>query len=440
VFRQVWAGLLLAFVALAVAPGGADAQGQGRRQAAAGAPAALDRGLFPFFPLQYRWQVDHTLGTTAVAAGGGVVFVAFTNGNLRAYLVSTGRTLWIEPVTTVKPLVVEGDRVLVTGDGDVQARRAADGTMAWQTPLPAATTHAPAARGGWALVPLADGRVVGLAGETGRIVWTAALGAVPCLPPVIEGDGFYAATRGGGLEARRVLDGTPAWRVTLDGDVTAAVAIEGHVFAATAGRWLYALDAKKGGEVRWRYRLGGSAIHLAVDEDRVVAVMLDQSVRAFKIGSGAQVWRAALSFRPAGGPVIAGASVLVTGFAPTVRVLDRRTGGNQGLYSLPVASESGQPLDVLAAPPIYLAGATLFDDAVVLVTRQGFVQVARRQFDPPATEVSVIPGDAVPIPSPPEGWVPPLPAATPPTPASPATSPPAGAEVPPSTPPKPPGR
>jgi outer membrane protein assembly factor BamB len=287
-------------------------------------------------------------------------------------------------------------------------------------------------------VPLADGRGVGLAGETGRIVWTAALGAPPCLAPVIEGDAFYAATRGGGLEARRVLDGAATWRVTLDSDVTAAVAIEGHVFAATAGRWLYALDARKGGDVRWRYRIGGSAISLAVDGDRVVAVMLDQSVRAFKIGSGAQAWRAPLSFRPAGGPVIAGGSVLVTGFAPTMRVLDRRTGANQGLHSLPIATEAGLPLDVLVAPPIYFDGPTLFDDAVVLVTAQGFIQVARRQFDPPATPISALPGEALPPPSPPAGWVEPPPAPTATTPATP--TPPTGAAAPPRTPPAPPGR
>jgi hypothetical protein len=285
--------------------------------------------------------------------------------------------------------------------------------------------------------------VLGLAGETGRIVWTAALAATPCLTPVIEGDGFYAATRGGGLEARRVHDGAATWRVTLDGDVTAAAAIEGHVFAATGGRWLYALDARTG-ETRWRYRIAGAAIGMTVDEDRVIAVMLDQSVRAWKIGSGAQAWRAPLSFRPSGGPVVAGGSILVTGFAPTMRVLDRRTGGNQGLYSLPIPTESGQPLDVLVSPPIHRAGPTLFDDAVVLVTAQGFVHVARRRFDPPATEVNVMPGDVVPLPSPPEGWVPPPPAPVPAT-TSPATTtppaaPPTGAEAPPSTPPKPPGR
>ena len=103
------------------------------------------------------------------------------------------------------------------------------------------------------------------------------------------------------LQALSVTDGTPVWRATLDGDATAMAAVAGHVFVATSGRWLYDLDAGRG-RVRWRFRIQGAAIGLAVDEDRVVAVTLDQAVRAFKIGSGAQVVAtgALPSGRPAG--------------------------------------------------------------------------------------------------------------------------------------------
>ena len=217
-----------------------------------------------------------------------------------------------------------------------------------------------------------------------------------------------------------MTDGTPVWRATLDGDATAMAAVAGHVFVATSGRWLYALDAGRG-RVRWRFRIQGAAIGLAVDEDRVVAVTLDQAVRAFKIGSGAQAWRQELAFRPAGGPVITGASVLVTGFAPTVRVIDRRTGDNQGLYKVPLPTDAGGiSLETLSAGPVLAERATLFDDMLVLVTQHGLLHGARRVFDPPASPVTVLPGTPVPVPAPPPG----MPAAPAPS-AAPAPTAPA---------------
>jgi outer membrane protein assembly factor BamB len=306
-------------------------------------------------------------------------------------------------------------------------------------------------RGGWVFVALADGALAGLRADTGTSVWSVPVG-VPAVIPVIEGDRLYAATKGSGLHALSVTDGATAWQATLDSDATAVIAVPGHVFVATGGRWLYALDAAKG-RVRWRFRIQGAAIGLAVDEDRVIAVMLDQSVRAFKIGSGAQAWRQELSFRPAGGPVVTGHSVLITGFGPSVRMVDRKTGADQGTYAIPLpADASGLSLETLAAGPLVGTGATLFDDVVFLMTQHGVLHAARRAFDPPASAITALPGTVLTVPAPPDGMpatpdpptatapptttAPPAPGATPAT--APATPPAAG--TPPHRPPAPPAR
>ena len=282
--------------------------------------------------------------------------------------------------TKLAPVVADG-RLLVTGDSIIDALKAEDGSPLWKALLAAPAAFAPVARGGWVFVALTDGAVAGLRADTGVAVWRAAIGQ-PAAPPVVEGDRLYAAATGGALQALSVTDGTPVWRATLDGDATAMAAVAGHVFVATSGRWLYDIDAGRG-HVRWRFRIQGAAIGLAVDEDRVVAVTLDQAVRAFKIGSGAQVWRQELAFRPAGGPVITGASVLVTGFAPTVRAIDRRTGDNQGLYKVPLPTDAGGiSLETLSAGPVLAERATLFDDMLVLVTQHGLLHGAKRAFDP----------------------------------------------------------
>ena len=407
------AGLVLALLALAT-PAAAQAPRPSR------APEGLDRGAFAFFPLQPVWTDPVDVRPTAPIGADGVRFaVPFANGELWLVDVRSGSRLARRPVPTTFAPVFAGPDLLVTGDGVIDALRATDLESRWQKALPGKVAFAPVARSGWAFVALADGAVLGLRTDTGAIVWTAPAVAAPTVAPSVEGDRLYTGGAGGLVHARDAGTGADVWSVTLDGDVTALAAVEGHVFAATASRFLYALDARRG-QTRWRFRIGGTAIGLAVDEDRVIAVMLDQTARAFKIGSGAQVWRRPLSFRPAGGPVVAGGSVLVTGYAPNVRMLDRRTGELQGTYTMPLAAESGGvALEALIGGPVYQSGATLFDDLVILMTQQGWIHAMRRMFEPPGAPLTAWPGAALPAPEPPPGWVPPP--ATPATESAPAS-------------------
>ena len=386
-------------------------------KAGAGAQPALDRRLFPFSPLEAAWTNDIVVSPSAPSATDGVrLYVPASSGVIFVVGLATGSILFSRPYPTKLVPVVADGRVLVTGDTVIDALKADDCSPLWKALLAAPAAFAPIARGGWVFVALTDGAVAGLRADTGEAVWRAAIGQ-PAAAPVVEGDRLYAAATGGALQALSVSNGTPMWRATLDGDATAMAAVAGHVFVATSGRWLYALDADRG-RVRWRFRIQGAAIGLAVDEDRVVAVTLDQTVRAFKIGSGAQAWRQELSFRPAGGPVITGASVLVTGFAPSVRAIDRRTGDLQGLYKIPLETNaSGITLETLSAGPVLAERATIFEDMLVLVTQHGIVHAARRVFDRAASPITVLPGTPVAVPAPPPGMPEaPAPSAAPATP------------------------
>jgi outer membrane protein assembly factor BamB len=417
-----------------------------------GAQAPLDRHVFPFFPLQPLWTTDTGVAPAASGATDGVrLFVPFASGEMNVFALATGASLFSRRVASTKPPVVADGRLLVTGDRFIDALTLEDASPLWKAPLPAAAAFPPVGRGGWVFVALADGSLKGLRGDSGAVVWTAPVGEAVAAP-VIEGDRLYAAVKGRAVQALAVPDGAAVWRVALDSDATAITAVAGHVFVATSGRWLYALDSANG-RVRWRFRIQGAAIGLAVDEDRVIAVMLDQAVRAFNIGSGAQAWRQELSFRPAGGPVITGQSVLVTGFAPSVRVIDRKTGADQGSYAIPLPTDaSGISLETLAAGPLVATGATLFDDVVVLMTQHGALHGARRAFGPTLSAITAMPGTVLTVPAAPPGMPEtPDPAAAPKTdpvptpattpaarPANPA-APPAGG-TPPRTPPAPPGR
>jgi len=373
------------------------------------APAA-DPGRYPFFPLAAVWTGDAKVGPSAAPASDARrLYVAWSNGIISTYDLATGGPVTAITFPTSLPLILAGPVLLVTGDAVIDGLRADDLGARWRTPLPAKAAFAPTARAGWAFVALADGSLVALRTDSGEIVWRTEPTAAPSVPPVVEGDRVYAASAGGIFQARGVADGKEIWRATLEGDITAVAAVEGRVFAATAGRWLYALDAKRG-QVRWRYRLGGSAIGMVTDDDRVVLVMLDQSIRAFKMGSGAQAWRQTLPFRPVAGPVLAGGGVLVTGYAPILRVYDRHTGAVQGWLAAWLPPPASTATETLAAGPAFQPRATVFDDLVILVTQRGWYGSARRLFDLPAAPLTVMPTAALPAPAPPPGWVPPPPA------------------------------
>jgi outer membrane protein assembly factor BamB len=399
--------------------------------------AALDRAAFAFFPLQPVWFDRAEQTPTAPIGSDGVRFaVPFATGELWLLDLGTGTEVTRKQLPTTFAPVFAGPDLLVTGDGVIDAVRGTNLEGRWRRTLPAKAAFAPVARSGWAFVGLSDGQLLALRTDKGDVVWTAPAAGTLTVTPCVEGDRIYTASTGGRVFARDSSTGREVWSATLDGDVTALAAVEGHVFAATASRFLYALETRKG-DIRWRFRIAGAAIGLAVDEDRVIAVMLDQSARAFKIGSGAQAWRRALSFRPAGGPVIAGGSVLVTGFVPSVLALDRKTGALQGNYAVPLPADSGgATVESLIGGPLFQTRATLFDDLLVVITQRGWIHAMRRLFDPPATPLTTWPGEALPAPAPPHGWVPPPPPPSPEGSATPATaSAPGAAGTPPAPPP-----
>jgi hypothetical protein len=128
---------------------------------------------------------------------------------------------------------------------------------AWTTPLPAAAAGPAALDTLHVYVPLADGRVVALARQSGAVAWTGAVGAVGA--PYPSGERVLVPTRDGiaVLDART---GAPVWIVPVAGAPFGSLVVERGVVAAMAddGR-VTALDLATG-EVRWSRALGLPAV------------------------------------------------------------------------------------------------------------------------------------------------------------------------------------
>ncbi len=312
---------------------------------------------------QIAWQAKTPPGAV-VAAGGGLVFAAFPGASV--------------------PL--DASLVLATLPGAIAALDAVKGTERWRVQVEGTLAAPPVWNNGWLLTGTTDGRLTMLRAEQGRPLWKRDLGA-PLRPgAAMTGDRLYTMLADGRVVALSLDRGEPVWEQKLPARGTALTALDDRVFVGADDRFFYCLSTTDG-EVKWRWRAGGALIGTPiVDGNTVYFLALDNTLRALNYGNGHQRWKRGLSFRPVGGPVLAGSLLLVPGLAPEVQAFRAATGTPAGRIVVG---------DELIAPPLLLAGdvqgAESKGDAFSIVVVTGeFVQ--RLGPAPPVLESHPVPG------------------------------------------------
>jgi len=365
------------------------------------APAAESpRASLPLFPLRVRWTAD--LGAppaAAIAADESRVYVPISTGGLLAFDADGGSTVWrADLTTTVAPVAADG-RVYVVGDGVLQALDGPTGRAIWRVPLPAAVSAPLVARAGWVIAGLQSGEILALRGDDGTIVWRRSFATPLAALPAINGDRLYLPGADGTVRALLVRDGSPLWSRTLGGGILGISPLGERVYVGSADNYFYCLDDGSG-RVRWRWRAGADPIGLAVaDDDRVFFTAMDTVVRALDRGHGAQRWRRPLPWRPRGGPLRVGTTLVASGIALDLRGYALDSGQPIGEFALSEAK-----LEVLEGQPVVVSRRTLPGDFLVVAVGDGRLLALEHVFGLPATPLTVFPGEAV--------------ALTPPTPAS----------------------
>ncbi|MGE0392911.1 MAG: PQQ-binding-like beta-propeller repeat protein, partial [Vicinamibacterales bacterium] len=131
----------------------------------------------------------------------------------------------------------------------------------------------------------------------------------------------------------------------------------------------------------------GDVAGVRVDGDRVFVTTLDNLVRALDAASGNQQWKATLSTRPAGTPLLLRNLVIVAGVAPRVEGFARKTGAAVGVI-LPPAELAGDPAVATRLEPSRVA--------LVVATRAGALQAYRPERmmfrEPRAAPLTALPG------------------------------------------------
>lgn len=169
-------------------------------------------------------------------------------------------------------------------------------------------------------------------------------------PPAVEGEMLY--TGAAAATAIDVADGTVAWETTLDAPVTTGPTVgDGQVFVGTDEGTAYGLAADTGAETL-SVDTGSSFFGLDTDfayADGTLVVPADESVLAYDVANGSQLWEAPVDF--ASGPVIAGDTVLGLG------------GGGVTAISLAdgtVEWQRGELTTVIGSPTVVGGGSGVF--------------------------------------------------------------------------------
>ena len=336
------------------------------------------------FPLRTVWTLALTTSLVATPAfNGSRAYFPIEGDRLAAYDLDTGEELWMMPVRTQsKPAAGEG-LVFIAEPEALAALREADGSEAWRLPLTERLAAPLVWDNGWLIAATASGTLLALRGLDGHLVWRRDLGSPLSAPPALAADRVYAPARDGRIIALRVDTGAPLWERRLGGTPSEMLALDDRLYVGSEDNFFYCLMARNG-QIDWRWRTGGDVVGTAVvDERRVYFVSFDNILRALDRRSGSQRWKRPLPLRPLTGPLMAGATVIVSGVAPPLRAYLTKDGAPAGevtvegeLAAAYVLSGSRLPLLVVVAREI-AKGTT--------------VTVLTRAFEPPIVPIAPLP-------------------------------------------------
>jgi outer membrane protein assembly factor BamB len=295
--------------------------------------AAADKVQPPRLPLAELWSVRlvNAVGS-APAMDGKRIYLSLRSGYIAAYDGANGQNVWLRELAATVPLAAADDMLFVGAGDAIQGLRGADGTSVWTVPRVKAS--APLLASGARLIAVTDTEVLALQAADGAVAWRHAAGGVH-LAPVVDGDYVYVGADDGRVLALKLSDGSVAWEYYLHGGVTAIDARRGRVYAGAGDKLFHCLDGRKG-SIEWSWRAGAIVTgRVAIDDERVYFVALNNVVWGLDRANGNQRWQTPLRQRPIGGVFAAGHIVFVLSTGTQLQMLFDRDGHPSGTLTLP---------------------------------------------------------------------------------------------------------
>lgn len=273
------------------------------------------------------------------------LFAASHDGDIAAFDVNTGRSLW----RTRTKLALSGGTgagfgLVAAGsaEGVVVALKASDGSALWRSKLGGEILSAPAVSEKFVVVRTVDGRLHGLSSSDGKEVWREEQ-PIPRLTlrgvatPVIAGDVVYCGFDNGKVLAMTLADGGKLWEATVSpprgrtelerlDDIDSAVHVIGEDVLAVGFQGRAAMLARDSGQIWWS-RDASSYRGLDVDDDSVLISTSSGQLLMLNRRTGTEVWHNdSLLRRRLSAPLLVGDLAAVVDLDGVLHWFDRQTG------------------------------------------------------------------------------------------------------------------
>jgi outer membrane protein assembly factor BamB len=339
-----------------------------------------------------------------VAVTDGRAFAAGHDGDVEAFDLKTGRTLW--HAKTKAPLsggTGAGQGLVVVGssEGAVIALNAADGNERWRVKVNGEVLSAPAIAPNLVIVRAVDGKLHALASDTGKQVWEYEQ-QVPRLSlrgtaiPVITNNSVICGFDNGKVVALSLSDGSLLWENTVAPphgrtelerlvDIDSAVEVSGNNVYAVGFQGRVAMIMLDSGQTWWAQDMS-SYRGLVIDDQNVYISTAEGEVVALNRANGTEVWRQkALAHRGLSAPVLTDHAVAVADFQGYVHWLDKGTGALAGR-----AQAGGERI---SNPPIGLGDRVIVinDEGKLTEFKTAPIALAQAPARKPAAEPSAAP-------------------------------------------------
>jgi len=295
----------------------------------------------------------------------GHVYAAGRGGDVEAFDLETGRQLWrARTKTLLAGGTGAGEGLVVVGssEGVVVALNEADGGERWRTKVNGEVLAAPAVSTKSVIVRTVDGKLRGLAPDTGKELWQYEQ-PVPRLSlrgtarPVISGDAVICGFDNGKVVALNATDGSLLWETTVAPsrgrtelerlvDIDSGVKVVNENVYTVGFQGRVAMLARDSGQIWWAQD-ASSYRGLSVDEENVYVSTAEGDVVALKRVSGAELWRQkGLAHRGLSAPVVTDNAVAVADYKGYVHWLDKGTGAFAGRAEAGSSRVSNPPVAV----------------------------------------------------------------------------------------------
>lgn len=254
------------------------------------------------------------------------LFVAARDGSVLAFDLASGEGLWRLADLPGRLAAAAGAVVLRQSSGTVSNLQAKGGGVRWTVDSGVMGELPPVIDADRVLV--AGRGLAALDLASGRLLWKAEDGGEVTAPPLAAGSRVYVGEADGTLRARDRETGKSLWTFKTASALATPPVFDGpeRLFLGTTDRRIVALRAKDG-SARWRWKVGadirGTGILFG---NRVVFASFDAVLWALDRGNGNLGWRAPLTSRPLGGPLLVDGAALVACHETEVLGFDLRTG------------------------------------------------------------------------------------------------------------------